>query len=371
MKWLSYFLALLTLTACVGQQSSPLVETMPPATDVPTTTPVPSPTPLDTSTPTALPMAEIDRHAYEQATRLGRGVNLGNALEAPKEGEWGVVLEEGYFELIKQAGFDSVRVPIRWNAHAQAEAPYQIDPEFFERVDWVVEQSVSRGLAVILNIHHYTELFDEPRLEKDRFLAIWDQIARHYQYSPDSVYFEILNEPNGTLGTIYWNEYATAAIQTIRQSNPQRTLVVGPSNWNSLWSLAELVLPQDDRNLIATFHYYDPFTFTHQGAEWVGGSEIWLGTKWSGNSVEMDALRNALDLATRWSVKNRRPLFLGEFGAYSKADDQSRHLWTQAVAREAEQRGISWAYWEFCAGFGVYDPQAQAWNEPILSALIP
>ena len=36
--------------------------------------------------------------------RLGRGINLGNALDAPKEGEWGVTLKEGYFKAIKEAG---------------------------------------------------------------------------------------------------------------------------------------------------------------------------------------------------------------------------------------------------------------------------
>ena len=51
-------------------------------------------------------------------TLLGRGVNLGNALEAPTEGEWGVVLKEEYFSIIKQAGFNSIRLPVRWSGHA-------------------------------------------------------------------------------------------------------------------------------------------------------------------------------------------------------------------------------------------------------------
>src|SRR4051812_1424479 len=76
--------------------------------------------------------------ASEINRKIGRGINLGNALEAPKEGEWGLTLEEGYFEAIKKAGFDSVRIPIRWSAHAKAESPYTIDPRFFERIDWAV-----------------------------------------------------------------------------------------------------------------------------------------------------------------------------------------------------------------------------------------
>src|SRR5512142_2465840 len=69
---------------------------------------------------------------------LGRGVNLGNALEAPTEGDWGVVLQDEYFDLVKQAGFASIRLPVRWSAHAQTEKPYTIDPVFMKRVDWAV-----------------------------------------------------------------------------------------------------------------------------------------------------------------------------------------------------------------------------------------
>ena len=67
---------------------------------------------------------------------LGRGVNLGNALNAPNEGEWGVTLKEEYFTKIKQAGFDSVRIPVRWSNHAGHAAPYAIDAKFLARVDW-------------------------------------------------------------------------------------------------------------------------------------------------------------------------------------------------------------------------------------------
>ena len=62
-------------------------------------------------------------------------------------------------------------------------------------------------------------------------------------------------------------------------------------------------------------------------------------------------------------------MFLGEFGAYREADLESRARWTRFVAREAERLGISWAYWEFCAGFGAYDPKAEAWREALKSAL--
>src|SRR5690349_17742446 len=78
---------------------------------------------------------------------LGRGVNFGNALEAPTEGAWGMELKEEYFAAVQKAGFQHVRIPIKWSAHAKPEPPYTIDPKFFDRVDWAVEQALSRGLA--------------------------------------------------------------------------------------------------------------------------------------------------------------------------------------------------------------------------------
>ena len=76
--------------------------------------------------------------AFAQAERLRRGVNFGNALDAPNEGDWGMVIQEEYFQQIKEAGFDTIGVPIRWSAHALEEPPYTVEKKFFERVDWVI-----------------------------------------------------------------------------------------------------------------------------------------------------------------------------------------------------------------------------------------
>jgi endoglucanase len=328
----------------------------------------PTPRPLLTVRPTT----EADAYAFEQNKRLGRGVNLGNALEAPEEGDWGMTLDEDFFRIIKEGGFDSIRVPIRWNAHADEKAPYSIDLKFYERVDWVVSQAKKNNLNVILDWHHYLELMDSPGMHKERYLAIWEQIAQHYANEPESVYFELLNEPNGTLSANgSWNTIQAEAIAVIRESNPTRTLIVTGGDWSAFASLYMLELPEDDRNLIVTFHYYLPFMFTHQGADWVDGSNDWMGTTWAGEKSHQSAISRDFDTAAMWSAKNGRPLFLGEFGAYSKADMDSRARWTNYVAREAEKRGFSWAYWEFGAGFGVYDRALKSWVQPIHDALIP
>ena len=81
-----------------------------------------------------------------------------------------------------------------------------------------------------------------------------------------------------------------------------------------------------------------------------------------------DFLQAARNIRVR--ERNARPLNVGEFGAYEVGDMASRARWTRAVVEEAERRGFSWTYWEFCSGFGAYDPIADAWREPLLQALM-
>ena len=207
---------------------------------------------------------------FAKAAQLGRGMNLGNALEAPYEGLWGITLESYYFDRIADAGFDSVRVPIRWSAHADNTAPYTIDPVFFNRVDWVVAQAARTGLAAVLNIHHYEALMASPADERARYLALWDQIATRYANESDAVFFELLNEPTEQFNERpgLWNSLLAEAVDVIRQTNPNRALIVGPVGWNAIDRLPVLQLPDDDQ-LIGTVHFYSPFAFTHQGATWV------------------------------------------------------------------------------------------------------
>ncbi|HOP94421.1 MAG TPA: glycoside hydrolase family 5 protein [Dictyoglomaceae bacterium] len=302
---------------------------------------------------------------------IKRGVNL-TGLEAPFEGSWGVYVKDEYFDLVSKAGFDHVRIPIKWNGHTLYEPPYTVRSYMFDRVDQVVDQALKKKLYVIINIHNYDEIMQNPEKHKERFLAIWEQIAEHYKSYPENVWFELLNEPNTNLNSNLWNEYLMEAIAIIRKTNPKRKIVIGPVDWNSLYKLNELKIPQDDKNIVVTFHYYNPFQFTHQGADWVSPI-LPTGVKWTGSEQEKKAIEKELDIVVDWSKKNGNvPLWMGEFGAYYRADMDSRARWTDFVARSAEKRGIAWSYWDFgSAGFGVYDALNKMWRMPILKALVP
>lgn len=301
---------------------------------------------------------------------LGRGINLGNALDAPNEGEWGLKLEAGFFKIIKDAGFQSVRVPVKWSAHAAKDAPFTIDPAFASRVDWVLDQAAANRLNIVLNVHHYSEMDSQPDANLDRLIGLWTQIATRYKDRPASVVFEMFNEPHDKFVDKKWNDAIPQILKVIRASNPTRPVIVGPAFWNAIWALDKLTLP-DDPNLILTVHYYDPFMFTHQGAHWDAKMKNVSGIKWTGSDEEVKKIRESFDKAAAWAKKNNRPVYLGEFGAFEKADMESRGKWTTTIVKEADARGWSYAYWEFASGFGAYDKQAKAWREPLLKAMVP
>ncbi len=318
---------------------------------------------------TTTPSPEAESEATVRL--LGHGINLANALEAPREGQWGVTLRDSYFLAVQQAGFTTVRVPIRWSAHAAITAPYAIDPAFWLRIDWVVAEAKKHHLQVILDFQNYDELYLEPEKHEDRFLGIWREVAEHYRTEPSSVLFELLNEPHKQLDAEKWNALLAKALGVIRPTNPQRLIVVGPASWNKISALPLLVLPTEDRFLVASVHYYDPMTFTHQGAPWEKTSLDWLGTEWLGTPADRQVVDRDFDQARNWGSEHHRPMLLGEFGTYEKADMDSRQRWTNYVARSAEAHGMAWAYWEFCASFGAYDSSIDAWRQPLIEALKP
>lgn len=301
---------------------------------------------------------------------LHRGINLGNMLEAPNEGDWGLRVRPEYLKLIKEARFDFVRLPVRWSAHADAAAPYAISPSFLARVDEIVGWALANRLAIILDFQNYEELMTTPSANLERFLGIWRQLADHYKASPPQVMFELLNEPHDQLNTS-WNDCARQALGIIRSSNPDRLVVLDAPASAHYAALGALQVP-DDPHIIASFHFYDPFPFTHQGANWLGAdTQGWLGTSWQGTDAERAYIQRSFDSVSAWARLHHVRVLLGEFGSYSTADLPSRVRWTSFVARLAEQHGFPWAYWEFAAGFGVYDPRAGVWRTGLLQALIP
>lgn len=306
--------------------------------------------------------------AHRQNTRLGRGVNIIGYDRALWKDHTKGRFKEHYFKMIKDAGFQSVRVNL--HAFSHMDEAYQLAPSFLKTLDWAVEKGREAGLMVILDMHEFNAMADDPIGKKEMFLSVWRQLAPRYKDQPSSVIFEILNEPNRKLTVEMWNEYLAEAIGIIRETNPERTLIIGPGNWNGIESLETLKLPDNDQNIIVTVHFYHPMPFTHQGAPWSAEHKDMSGITWSGTEAEKADVVSKLGRAAEWAKLHQRPIYLGEFGAYDKADMDSRARYTAFVARTAEKLGFSWGYWQFDSDFIVYNIDREQWVEPILNALI-
>lgn len=307
---------------------------------------------------------------------LQKGVNLGNTLEAPNyEGEWGYKISLEHLVHLKELGFDHVRLPIRWTAYIENKTTYALDSAILERVEEIVNWAISQQLKILIDVHHFSELSTNVSANEDQFYSIWGQIANHFQsYSDEYLFFELLNEPYAEFNDNPqdWNTILNQAITLIRQSNPTRTLIIGGIIWNSVWGLQYLELPsvQEDPYLVLTFHYYEPFNFTHQQAEWVDGADDWVNITWRASEIQMNQVRNHFALAINVANDLNRPLYLGEFGVYSTADNESRVTWTKFIRETAEGMNIGWAYWEYAAGFGFYDLSTQELDQSLYYALI-
>ena len=339
--------------------------------------------------PTAMtPIKSHTTPAFQAAKRFQHGVNLGDYLEA---GRWGVKVSADEFTAMKREGFDHVRVPVGWHRYAGEAPAFTLLPEIFSKVDFAVTNALNNNLAVMINIHHFSDLDENPTNAAAEFLAIWKQIALHYKKFPKQLAFELDNEPHHRATTALMNPIYAQAIAEIRKTNPKRTLFVEPGGWGSIAELKNLILPPDE-NVIVSVHCYEPFNFTHQGASWVGpdfqqtnilfpgpppealvldealNPKPWV-KDWiqkyntlptSENPSSANAFASKLKYLHDWSAYYGRPVHLGEFGAIVKADAVSRANFYSTFRQAAEQAGLGWCIWDWSANFRYWDKAKQS-----------
>lgn len=299
--------------------------------------------------------------AAPPTTRLpvGRCVNMGNHLEATDEGAWGRKIADDDFAIIAKAGFKTVRIPVRWSGHAQTGAPYTIDAAFMARVDTVVGQARAAGLNVILNDHNFDPLMADPAANSARLAGLWRQIAEHFVHQPTAhVWFEIENEPHDKLTNANLVATLSPALAAIRASNPDRPVIIGGEFWSGINSLATLTLP-DDPNIVPTFHYYDPFPFTHQGAEWVKPTPP-MGRVF-GDATDQAELAASVAKVQAYIARTGKTPFMGEFGANDRIPVPQRVAYQKAVRTAFDKIGLGQCAWAYTNTFPLYDSKAKQW----------
>ena len=275
-----------------------------------------------------------------------------------------------HFAEIRRAGFDHVRINLQ--AFRHMDSTNRLEPQWLGKLDDVVREAQKAGLGVILDEHDFNKCSDDLPACRAQLTAFWSQVAPRFAGAPRDVAFELLNEPHDKLNGEPWNALLADVLAVVRRTNPNRIVVVGPTHWNSLKDLPLLKLPADP-NLLLTFHYYEPFHFTHQGATWAGEEVKGLhGISW-GTAADRAAVAADFDQVSAWAAANRRPVLLGEFGAYDKSGTplSMRAAYIGAARCEAERRSFGWAYWQFEGDFIVWDMKTNGWVLPIKEALLP
>lgn len=306
--------------------------------------------------------------AAAQGLPVGTCINMGNSFEVGGANH-GPHVEKADFARIAAAGFTTVRMPVRWSNKTGAGPDFAIDPAWMARVAQAVDDALAAGLNVILNDHHFDALVKDPEGNGAKLAAIWRQVAKHFADRPiDRLWFEIENEPHDKLTNANLMATLSPSLAEIRKTNPDRPVIIGGDDWSSVDSLATLELP-DDPQVYPTFHYYQPFDFTHQGARWVGDSPPPIGRVYGG---EADAERLERDVAKLKAYVERtgRVPFIGETGAYeAHIPLEQRVAYHRAVTEAFAPTGIGICTWAYTNTFPFFDQETGRWLPGMRAAL--
>ena len=279
-------------------------------------------------------------------------------------------------KLLKKLGFKSIRLPVAFEYYETQHIPLS---KVLAHIDYVVKECNLYGFKLIID-YHGGDLTDSNYLtETPRIINLWSILTKRYiNQSPDNLFFELFNEPKH-INPQVWKDAAYNIVTAIRKTDQRRTLIVGASNFNSIYELSRFVRLADE-NIIYTFHFYEPFLFTHQGAEWVGDASATtgvtfpyngenfpkvnpatVGTWGEGNYKQyphdgnQQSIKDKLQIAKYWSIKYDVPVLCGEYGVYNKyADANSRCRYIKEVHSTLKSLNIPGMIWEYNAGFSIF-----------------
>ena len=316
-----------------------------------------------------------DNAAMTFLKEIGVGWNLGNTFDAEK-GSWnrfademtvetswvGIKTTEAMIEALQNAGFTAIRVPVSWHDHVSG-PDHEISEKWLNRVQEVIDWAYSRGMRVILNIHHDEAQFlptPEHRDESAHYIeAIWTQLAARFRDYDDRLIMESMNEPRMVGHANEWwfdgnsedcrnaaavlNELNQLFVDTVRASggnNAERYLMVPGYDAAPGCVLNDFfVLPRDtaDNRIIVSVHAYTPYSFALEMP----------GTSTFGTQAQKQEIVSFMNGLYDRYIKNGIPVVIGEFGAMVKKDNlQDRVDWTAFYAATASARNIPVFWWD-------------------------
>jgi hypothetical protein len=319
--------------------------------------------------------------------RLRRGINLSHWFaQAPRadysEAHLKTHTTARDIALIREMGFDHVRFTVEPAPLFNEADPSRLGAEHLARVDAALDALLASGLAVVFDIHPRDEFKIRLRAD-DRFVAaftaFWRALAAHLSArDPERLFLEILNEP--VVEDPYrWIGIQAKAAAAVREAAPRHTIVATGARWSSVDQLL-LLEPLADGNVVYNFHFYEPHTFTHQGATW--GAPYWphlRGLPYPSSPEAVASLPPVADeaaaaalkdygeqrwdaarvereiaLAAAWARKHNVALTCNEFGTYrAHAPAEARLRWIADVRAALERHGIGWTMWDYAGSFAV------------------
>ena len=335
-----------------------------------------------------------------QEVPFHKGVNLTNWFQASNVRQIQFTkYTKTDFEQIKSLGCDVIRLPINLHFMTNGAPNYTIDPLFYTFLDQAVNWAEELNIHLILDNHTF-----DPAANTDPNVGVilekvWKQVAAHYKDRSNYIYYEVLNEPHG-ISDAQWNTIQQLVVNAIRTVDTKHTIIVGPAGWNSYANLAAMPA-YNDNNLIYTFHFYDPFIFTHQGASWSDPSMeplanvpfpysaakmpafpaalrgSWIESAFNGYQSDgtVTKVKQLIDIAVQFKQNRNVRIFCGEFGVYiPNSKNEDRVFWYDTVRKYLEEKGIAWTSWDYHGGFGLFEASGNDLfdydlNVPLLQAL--
>ncbi|MDD5586260.1 MAG: cellulase family glycosylhydrolase [Alphaproteobacteria bacterium] len=305
---------------------------------------------------------------------MRRGINLYGWWEAGRR----PLLGEDDFDLIKNLGFDFVRLPVDAGWLSMEDAEDQAETLAKLRCD--IADLLKRDLAVIIDLHPGGEIQQHmASMTPAELLAFlentWKAAAPALQGLPASrIALQLLNEPGKKLRPHWWDVQGQL-VHALRKTYPDHLLIAG-SIQNGPWNYAKAE-PYADANVLYDFHYYQPMFLTHHAAHWeekFDPSEKTDGIDYpvtndavpenAGENMKAylakgwnkDLLAREMASGLAWSKRAGAKLICLEFGVYRPyVKPEARANWLRDMREIFETNNIPWAVWEYNGGFGLVD----------------
>ena len=331
------------------------------------------------------------------------GVNLGgwiSQFRSLSKEHFDTFIVEDDIKQIASWGMDHVRLPIDYMVIEDDKEPFVYKEEGFAYVDQCIKWCEKYNLNIILDLHRAAgysfnslsdnKLFEDEVLQK-RYVSLWQAFARRYKEYGNNLVFELLNEivePNSDR----WNKLSRRAVEAIREVDVDRTIIIGGNHYNSVNTLNELEVIEDD-NLVYTFHFYEPHILSHQKASWEpllkdlefdvpypsgpdvyekyqAKSQEFRDTYTFAETVDKEYLRNYLQPALDFAKERNVPVYCGEFGIIENVPMESNINWHSDLIDLLIENKIGRAVWTYkLMNFPMVDRESKVRNEELIKVI--